>query len=170
LRSLQLFPQDPGVEQVLHPDAHPGDLVAVGGPDATAGRADAGRPEVALDYPVERPVVRHDQMRVSADQEPRDVDAALGEPVDLGEQHLRVDDHAVADHDGRVGRQGSRWHQMQRVALAVRGDHGVARVVAAGVTHDVVDAATEQVGNLAFALVAPLCTDEHDRWHVCSSP
>ena len=55
---------------------------------------------------------------------------------------------------------------MQRVLLPVRGDHGVAGVVAALVAHDVVDLLAEQVGNLALALVAPLGADEHDRWHL----
>src|SRR5690606_4836999 len=51
------------------------------------------------------------------------------------------------------------------VPLAVGCDHGVAGVVAAGEPDDVVDVRPEQVGNLAFALVAPLGADEHDRWH-----
>ena len=56
-------------------------------------------------------------------------------------------------------------HQVQRVLLAVRGDHGVAGVVAALVAHDVRHPAAEQVGHLALALVAPLGADQHDRWH-----
>jgi hypothetical protein len=114
--------------------------------------------------------MRHDQVRVGGDEQAGHVNAALGQPVDLGEQHLRVDHDAVADDDGRVGRERTRGHQVQRVLLAVRRDHGVPGIVAARVAHHVVDAAAKQVGNLAFALVAPLCTDEHDRWHLCSSP
>ena len=48
---------------------------------------------------------------------------------------------------------------------AVRGDHRVPGVVAAGVAHDVVDPLTQQVGNLALALVAPLSADDDDSWH-----
>ena len=44
-------------------------------------------------------------------------------------------------------------------------DDGVARVVAALVAHDIVDATTEQVGSFPFALIAPLGTEENDRWH-----
>ena len=64
------------------------------------------------------------------------------------------------------GRERAGRHQVQRVLLAVRGDHRVAGVVAAGVAHDVVDPLAQQVGNLALALVAPLRADEHDRWHL----
>src|SRR5690606_16199107 len=38
-------------------------------------------------------------------------------------------------------------------------------VVAAVELHHVVDAAAEQIGGLALALVAPLGSDQDDRWH-----
>jgi len=38
-------------------------------------------------------------------------------------------------------------------------------VVATLVADDVADTAAEQVGNLAFTLVAPLRADDDDRWH-----
>ena len=53
---------------------------------------------------------------------------------------------------------------MQR-KLLVADDDGVAGVVAALIAHDVVDATPEQVGGLSFALIAPLGTEENDRWH-----
>ena len=57
------------------------DLVAVRRADAAAGGADPGRAEVALDDPVQRPVVRHDQVRVGRDQQPVAGDAPrLGSP------------------------------------------------------------------------------------------
>src|SRR3954451_17911480 len=43
--------------------------------------------------------------------------------------------------------------------------HPVAGVVATLVAHDPLDAATEQIGRLSFALVPPLGTDEHDCRH-----
>jgi hypothetical protein len=50
--------------------------------------------------------------------------------------------------------------------LAVADDDGVTGVVAALVPHDVVDATAQKVGRLTFTFVAPLGSDEHDRWHV----
>ena len=54
---------------------------------------------------------------------------------------------------------------MQREVLTGRQHHGMAGVVAALVPHDPVHAATEQVGGLTLALVAPLGADEHDCRH-----
>ena len=163
---LQLLAQDARIEQVLHSDADPGHLVPVRRADAPPGGTDPGRPQVPLDDPVQRPVMRHDQVRVGRDEQPLAGQAPLGETVDLGDQHLRVDHHAVADHRGAARRQYSRRQQVQRVLLAIRGDHGVPRVVAALVPDDVPDLPAEQVGNLAFAFVAPLGADQHDRWHL----
>ena len=163
---VQLLPQDARIEQVLDPDADPGDLVAVRRADAAPGGPDPGRAQVALDDAVQRPVVRHDQVGVGREQQPRTGHPALGQPVDLGEQHLRVDDHAVADHRNAAWGEHPGRHQVQRELPAIRENHRVARVVAALIPHDIVDPLTEQVRDLALALVAPLGADEHDRWHV----
>ena len=66
------------------------------------------------------------------------------------------------------GREDAGGQQVQRVLLALAvllDDDGVAGVVAAVELDDVVDAAAEQVGRLALALVAPLGSDEHDCRH-----
>jgi hypothetical protein len=57
---------------------------------------------------------------------------------------------------------------VQRVGLA-SDDDGVTGVVAAVVFDDVVDLLAEQVSRFAFALVAPLGPEQHDRWHVASA-
>ena len=81
-------------------------------------------------------------------------------PSISAQQHLRVDHDPVADDDDRAGGERAGRHQVQRVLLTVRGDHRVAGVVAAGVPHDVVDPASEQVGHLALAFIAPLGADD----------
>jgi hypothetical protein len=112
-------------------------------------------------------VVRHDQVRVGGDEQPVAGHAPLGQPIDLGQQHLRVDHDTVAD-DRRAARgQHPGRHQVQGKLLAVGRDDRVAGVVAALVSHDEVDPLAEQVGHLALALVAPLGTDEHNPWHPC---
>ena len=80
-------------------------------------------------------------------------------------QHARVDDHPVADDRDAVRPQHPAGQQVQRVRL-VADDDRVAGVVAALVAHDVLDPATEEIGGLPFALIAPLGSDEHDCWHV----
>ena len=79
--ALDLLAQDVLVEQVLHPDADAVDLVGVRRSDAAAGGADLPLAEEALGHLVERAVVLGDDVRVGADQQPRDVDAAGGERV-----------------------------------------------------------------------------------------
>ncbi len=110
---LDLLGEDARVEQVLHPHTHAVDLVAVRRSDAPPGRADLGLAEVALGDLVEGLVVGHDQVRVRRDQQLGTVDAPGGEPVDLPEQHPRVDDDAVPDDGCDVGGQHSRGKQMQ---------------------------------------------------------
>ena len=163
-RTLDLLAQDVLVEQVLDADADAVDLVGVRRADAATGRADLALAEKALGDLVERAVVLRDDVGVRAHEQLRDVDAALDERVELVEQHLDVDDDAVGDdRDDAVGQNAGR-QQVQRVLL-VADDDRVAGVVAAVELDDVVDAAAEQVGGLALALVAPLGADDHDCWH-----
>ena len=82
-RELDLGAEDSGVEQVLRADADAGHLVAVRRADAAAGGADPRLAEIALGDFVQRPVVRHDQVRVGADLQLGDVDAALAQAVHL---------------------------------------------------------------------------------------
>ena len=163
----QLLLQDAGVEQVLDPDPGPRHLVAVGRPDAPAGGPDAGAAQVAFGHLVECPVVGHDQVRVGRDEQPVAGHAALGEAVDLGQQDLGVDDHAVADDRRDLGGQHPRGQQVERVAL-VPDDHRVAGVVAALVPDHVVDAVAQQVGRLALALITPLRAHQHNGRHQTS--
>ena len=154
-RAFDLLAQDRRVEQVLHPDAEAGDLVAVRRSDAAAGRADLGLAEEALGHLVEGHVVRRDEVRVRTDDELGGVDTTLVQRGHLVEQHSGVDDHAVADdgHDRR--REDAAGQQVER-ELLVTDDHGVSGVVSALVPNDVVDATAEEVGGLSLAFVAPL--------------
>ena len=45
--------------------------------------------------------------------------------------------------------------------------HGMTGIVAALVTHHVVEVTRNEVGDLAFTLVAPLGTNQYDSWHAC---
>ena len=124
--------------------------------------------QVALGHGVELLVVRHDQVGVAADLEPRAVDALGGQRVDLGQQHPGVDDDAVADHRGDVVVEDAARDQLEGEGLAVDHD-GVAGVVAALVADDQVHLLGEEVGELPLALVTPLGADDHGRGHAFSS-
>ena len=122
------------------------------------------RPVVPSFASPRNPVVLTDEVRAGADEQPRGVDAAGLEVVDLGEQHRKVDDHPVADDGRAAGGEDPRGQQVQGVLL-VADDDRVAGVVAAVVLDHVVDRRPEQVGRLALALVTPLGAEQHDGRH-----
>ena len=68
-RGLDLLVQDLLVQHVRDPDADARDLVLVGRADAAAGGADLGLAQEPLGDLVDGHVVRHDQVRVGADQQ-----------------------------------------------------------------------------------------------------
>ncbi len=165
---FDLLPQDRLVEQVLDPDADPVDLVGVRRTDATAGGADLGLAQEALGHLVDHLVVGRDDVRVGRDDQVRCIDPACGQTGDLGEQHIEVDHHAVADHRHALGVQNARGQQVQRVPLTVDDDR-MAGVVATRVTDAVVDPLAELIGGLALAFVAPLRTYHHNARHVIAA-
>ena len=81
--------------QVEHAHAAARDLVLVRRPDAATRRADRlARRALAVD----QLVIRQHEVRAVAHVEPAlDVDAVVDEPVDLGEQRVRIEHDAVAD-------------------------------------------------------------------------
>ena len=93
-----------------------------------------------------------------------DVDAAALEPLDLVEQHLRVDHDAVADRAGQARVEDPRRDQVELELLAVAHDR-VAGVVAALKADHEVGLLGEQVGDLALAFVAPLGAHYDYSWH-----
>ena len=93
----------------------------------------------------------------------RDPQPLRRDPVDLGQQRLGVDHHAVAD-DAELAAHQARGQQRQLVGLVA--DHQrMAGVVAALEAHHDVGAAGEPVHHLALALVAPLGADHGDIGH-----
>ena len=162
---LDLLGQQRLVEHVGDTDPDAGDLVLIAGADAAAGGADLLAARVSLDDLVHGDVIRHQQVRVGGDQQPLGVHAAVFQTLELGEQHTGIYDDAVADDVGDAGREDPRGDQVKREVLATRQHHRVAGVVAALVAHDPLHTATEQIGGLSFALVAPLSADEHDCRH-----
>jgi len=112
--------------------------------------------------------VRADDQVRDVDAQARDIDATLDEAVKLVEQHLEVNDNAVANHESDARGQDATWQQVKCVLLGSAGrgdDDRVAGVVPTVELHDKVDVLAEQVSGFALALVTPLGTDQHDRRH-----
>ena len=86
---------------------------------------------------------------------------------DLVEEDLQVHHDAVADDRHDSGREHAGGQEVEGELLPVD-DDGVAGVVAAVELHHVVDVLTELVSRLSLAFVAPLGSDDHNGWHMCS--
>ena len=163
-RGLELLAEDVLVGEVLDAQAHAARLVHIRGADTAAGGADLVVAEASLAGTVEVAVVRHDQVRVGADQEAVRGETVGLELVHLGEEDLWVDDDAVADdrRDMRIHDPGGDEVQLERAATV---NDGMARVVAALIANDVIHVVREEVGDLTLAFVAPLSADQHDACH-----
>ena len=163
---LDLVMQMFGVEQVVHADAHAVDLVRVGRADATAGGADLMLAEEAFGHLVQHAMVRSDDMRAFAHQQPGAVHATALQTIDFFEQHFRIHDHAIADNRSRGRADDAGGQQVQRIRF-VTNDHGMARIVAAIETRNIVDLGADKIGRLALTFVAHLSVDR--RYRRCAS-
>jgi hypothetical protein len=103
-------------------------------------------------------------VRVAGELEAARVDAFAREHFELGEQHRRVDDHAVADDRDRGFVEDAARDELEGEHLAVDDDR-VAGVVAALVAHDEGRLLGEVVGEATLALVTPLGADDHRAGH-----
>ena len=151
-----------GVGQVADANAASGDLVLVRRADAARGRADLPLTAARLAEEIQLAMVRQDEMGLVADDQAiADGDAGALELVDLGEQRLRIDDHAVADDTGDALVQDAGRQQAQD-ELAARRVHGMTGVVASLVSGDDREVRRQEIDDLALAFVTPLCAQHGD--------
>jgi len=155
-----------GLEQITDPHAGATDSILVRRTDAATGGADLALTACGLASLIEGPVHGQDHVRAIRDAQAlaRNRHALRLEPRDLGEQHLRIDDDARADHVERVLAQDARWDQMQDRLLALH-DERVSSVRAALEPRDELRARAQMIDDLALALVAPLGADADDVRH-----
>ncbi len=168
-RRGDLLAEDLLVEQVLHADPEPRCLVLVRGADPAPCRADLELAEPCLAALVEQQVVGHDQVRVGRDPQPARRDPAPAQPLELLEQHARVDHDAVADHRELAGVEDPGRDEVELEHLVVADDR-VAGVVAALEADDHVGPLGEEVGDLSLPLVPPLGPDDDDAGHGYPAP
>ncbi len=109
-------------------------------------------------------MVGHDQVGVGGDLQVADVDPASPQPVDLPQQHARIDDDAVADHAGLLRVEDAGGDQVELELLAFADDR-VAGVVAALEADDRGSPLGEKIDDLPLPLVAPLGPDYDHSWH-----
>ena len=107
-------------------------------------------------------MIRQNQVRLLADEQPvADVDAESRQLLDLGEQRLRIDDHAVADDAGDALVQDARRNEVEH-ELAAADIHGMPRVVPALIAGHDGKMRRHQIDDLALAFVTPLRAENDD--------
>ena len=142
-------------------DAHPAApvLVFVGGTNAAAGRAD-----LVFLFPgaIEQLVIRQREVRAVGNvQLVLGTDAPRRQRIELGEQLLGIELHAVADDADRA-LEDPRGNLMQHEGLALARVHRMPRVRAPLVAHYQISALGQDVDDLAFAFIAPLSANHDD--------
>ena len=158
-----------GVTRIASADTDPAHLVGVSGTDATQRRTELVVTTHCLGDRIVALVPREDEVRSTRHLEVRTRVATRFEHVDFVEQRRQVNNDSVGDHRNDVRVQNSRRHELQRILLAID-DHGMARVVAALIAHDVGVLFRQQVDDLGFAFVAPLGSDNDSDWHDAPRP
>src|SRR6266403_3887878 len=96
------------------------------------------------------------------------VDASFGERFNFGDQGRGIDYDPGADDCLLFGAQDATGDELQDETVFAD-DYGVPGVVSAGDARDIVESAGEIIDDFAFAFVAPLRADHHDRFHAAPS-
>src|SRR5712672_4878241 len=96
------------------------------------------------------------------------VDAGFCERLNFRDQGGGIDYDAGADDCLLFGAQDATRDELQNEAIFAD-DYGVPGVVSAGDARDIVKSAGQIIDDFAFALVAPLRADHHDRFHAVPS-
>ena len=96
---FKLLFESPRVDQVKHAQARPRGFIAVGGANATLGRADLVLSLEGLSLGIQFAMIGKDQVRRLAEVEVLvNADAEFAQPLDLLNEPDRVNNDAVADH------------------------------------------------------------------------
>ena len=158
------FAEDALIEQVLHAQTDACHLILVARADAPLGGADVVLAQALLERTVEIAVIGHDDMSVAGDLEILGRNALVLEHIDLFDEHLGVDDHAVANDRRDVLVHDARRDEVQAELLVTAYD-GMAGVVAALVAHNTIELGRYEVANLTFAFVSPLGSHQYRGRH-----
>src|SRR6266404_944046 len=96
------------------------------------------------------------------------VDSSFGECFNFGHEGGGIDYDAGADDCLLLGAQDAAGDELQDEAIFAD-DYGVPGVVSTSDARDIVKSAGQIIDNFAFAFVAPLRADHHDRFHAVPS-
>src|SRR6267378_1528968 len=96
------------------------------------------------------------------------VDASFGERFDFGHEGCGIDYDASADDCLLLGAQDAAGDELQNEAVFAD-DYGVPGVMSTSDARDIVKSSGQIIDDFAFAFVAPLRADYHDRFHAVPS-
>jgi len=96
------------------------------------------------------------------------IDAGFCERLNFGHEGCGVDYDAGADDGLLLGSQDATRDELQDEAVFAD-DYGMSGVVSTSDARDIVKSAGEIIDDFAFAFVAPLRADYHDRFHAVPS-
>src|SRR6267154_525228 len=109
------------------------------------------------------------QMGAIAEVEaPFNVDAGFRERLNFGDEGGGVYYDAGADDCLLLGAQDAAGDELKDETIFAD-DDGVAGIVSSGDARDIVESSREIIDDFAFAFVAPLRADHHDRFHAAPS-
>ena len=154
------------VQKLPHHDGLLLIFVGIDRRDAAQGRAVFLILQTGFLQTVERTMVREDDGGALGNFEilRRNGHARVLQRLNFTAQALQIDHDAVAQHVYNA-RQADAGGDEMKGEFAVLIHDGVARVVAALIPHDAVEVPSDQVADLALALIAPLGSNQHCRAH-----
>ncbi len=131
-QTLDLVRQGLRVGEVHQADGAAANLVLIGGANAALGGADRSRLVGILAHGIELAMQRQDQGDILSDAQivRRDRDTLAAQLVDLGDERLRVEHHAIADHR-QLGRPHHAGRQQRELVGVAIDDKRVAGIMAA---------------------------------------
>ena len=107
-------------------------------------------------------VWQNDVGPVAYEQVAIDLDARGAKRIHFFHEGKRIQHDTIADHAAASLAQDAAGNQLQNKLLALDGD-GVAGIVAARIARYDLEALGENVNDLTFSLIAPLCADNNRR-------
>ena len=162
--ALELGAEAIGLKQIANANSTASHFIFVGRADATRRGPDFRFAARGFRGLVHLAMIRKDQVRAIAQEKAAaQFDAGFLEVFEFGDERGRIDDSAWSDHGFLLRPQDAARNQLQHVAVAVEDDR-MARVVAAGVARGVIKRRGKIVDDLALPFVAPLGSDNGNRF------
>ena len=150
-----LLAEDRFIHHVLDADAAAGNLVFISRTDAALRRANEFGAALRFTRAIQIDVIGHDNVSIARNEHAIGRKACFVDGAHLFNEHVGVDHAAIADDRRNVIVHNSRRDEVKG-KLRIARDNRMPCVVPSLIAHNVVVVLCDQVGDLAFAFIAPL--------------